>query len=197
MSSKVRVLIVDEMALVRDGLKRVLELTDSLEVVGTATHGLEAVELACKLSPDVVLMDMDILRTNEVEAISRIKREGLARSVVILSIYGDSRARWKARLLVGAVTFVKKNTPIAELVEIIRESGTAGADESAPAEVPFCPRCVLGDVYSPMEEAGYVKGHRVVECPECGYVMHEDPETDCPSPPKSGITDYLRPLTEE
>lgn len=174
MSDKVRVLIVDEMALVRDGLKRVLELTDGLEVVGTAVHSSEAVELARKLSPDVVLMDMDIPSKNEVEAISRIKQEGLARSVVILSIYGDNKARWEARLP-GAVTFVEKNTPIAELVEIIRESGTAGAVEGATAEVAFCPRCALGDIYVPMEEAGYVKGYRVLECPECGYVMHEDP----------------------
>ncbi|MGA9349831.1 MAG: response regulator transcription factor [Anaerolineae bacterium] len=181
MSDKVRVLIVDEMALVLDGLKRVFELTDGLEVVGTATHSLEAVELARKVSPDVVLMDVDIPRTNEVEAINRIQREGLAHSVVILSFYGDSKARWKAGPL-GAATLVEKNTPIAELVEIIRESGTAGADEGAPAEVPFCPRCALGDVHAPMEEAGYVKGHKVVECPECGYVMHQDPATDCPSP---------------
>ncbi len=196
MSDKVQVLIVDEMALVRDGLKRVLELTDGLEVVGMATHSLEAVELARKLSPDVVLMDIDMPGTDEVEAISRIKREGLARSVVTLSINGGNKARWKAGLL-GAATFVEKNTPIPELVEIIRESGTAVADESAPAEVSLCPRCALGDVYLPMEEAGYVKGYKVVECPECGYVMHEDPKTDCPSPPKPGIADYLQPPTEE
>jgi CheY-like chemotaxis protein len=192
MSDKVRVLIVDEMALVRDGLKRVLELTDGLEVVGMATHSLEAVELARKLSPDVVLMDIDMPGTDEVEAISRIKREGLARSVVTLSINGGNKARWKAGLL-GAATFVEKNTPIPELVEIIRESGTAVTDESALAEVPFCPRCALGDVHVLMDEAGYVKGHRVVECPECGYVMHEDPEADCPFPPKPAIADYLRP----
>jgi CheY-like chemotaxis protein len=196
MSDKVRVLIVDEMALVRDGLKRVLELTDGLEVVGMATHSLEAVELARKLSPDVVLMDIDMPGTDEVEAISRIKREGLARSVVTLSINGGNKARWKAGLL-GAATFVEKNTPIPELVEIIRESGTAVTDESAPAEVPFCPRCALGDVHILMDEAGYVKGHRVVECPECGYVMHEDPETDYLSPPKPAIADYLRPGMEE
>lgn len=172
MSDKVRVLIADEMALVREGLKRVLELTDDLEVVGMATHSLEAVELARKLSPDVVLMDIDLPGTNEAEAISKIQREGLARSVIILSIYGDGKAQWKAGFCVA--TFVEKNTPIAKLVEIIRESGTAGAGESTPAELSFCPRCALGDVYLPMEEAGYVKGHRVVECPECGYVMHED-----------------------
>jgi CheY-like chemotaxis protein len=196
MSDKVRVLIADEMALVRESLKRVLELTDGLEVVGTATHSSEAVELARKSSPDVVLMDIDIPGANEVEAINKIKREGLAHSVVILSIYGDSRARWKVRLL-GTATFVEKNTPIPELVEIIRESGTAVTDESAPAEVPFCPRCALGDVHILMDEAGYVKGHRVVECPECGYVMHEDPETDYLSPPKPAIADYLRPGMEE
>ena len=186
MSDKVRVLIVDEMALVLDSLKRVFELTEGLEVVGTATHSLEAVELARKVSPDVVLMDIDIPRTNEVEAINRIKQEGLARSVVILSFYRDSKARWKAGPL-GAATLVEKNTPITELVEIIRESGIADADEGIPADVPFCPRCALGDVHVLMEEGGYVKGHRVVECPECGYVMHEDPETGRDlSPPDRG-----------
>ena len=64
MSDKVRVLIVDEMALLLDSLKRVFELTEGLEVVGTATHSLEAVELARKVSPDVVLMDIDIPRTD-------------------------------------------------------------------------------------------------------------------------------------
>jgi DNA-binding NarL/FixJ family response regulator len=114
-----RILIVDDLARVREGLKMVLELEEDLKVVGEAADGLEAVNLAEMLMPDIVLMDLEMPRLDGLEATRQIKQRALAGGVVVLTIHSDSQSRERA-VAVGADAFVEKGTPVGELIEVIR-----------------------------------------------------------------------------
>jgi NarL family two-component system response regulator LiaR len=121
MTSHTRILIVDDLAHVRRELSTILGLTPGLEVVGEAADGLEAVRQAEALHPDVVLMDLVMPGLDGIEATRQIKRRGLARSVVVLTLHGGPAARDKAAQA-GADAFVEKGTDITALVEAIRRA---------------------------------------------------------------------------
>jgi len=117
--TKIRVIIVDDLARVRQGLRAVLELEEDLEVVGEATNGLEAVQLAEKLSPDIVLMDLKMPVMDGFEATRQIKDRHLAKGVVVLTIHGDSNARERATRA-GVDAFVEKAAAVGTLTATIR-----------------------------------------------------------------------------
>jgi DNA-binding NarL/FixJ family response regulator len=119
-AARIRILIADDKERVRQDLKTVLGLVEGLEVIGEAADGLEAVHQAEKLSPDVVLMDLEMPRMDGFEATRQIKDRCLARRVVALTVYGDDSVRSRADRA-GADAFVEKGTPIQMLSEIIRQ----------------------------------------------------------------------------
>ena len=118
--SKIKILIVDDKERVRQDLRTALGLMEGLEVIGEVANGLEAVREAEKLSPDVVLMDLQMPRMDGFEATRQIKDRCLARGVVALTVYGDDTARERADRA-GADAFVEKGTSIQTLSEIIRQ----------------------------------------------------------------------------
>jgi NarL family two-component system response regulator YdfI len=85
----IRVLVVDDHMVVREGLRTILETADDLELVGEATDGAEAVRLVAELSPDVVLMDLRMPNVDGIEAIGQIKARHPDVEVVILTTYND------------------------------------------------------------------------------------------------------------
>lgn len=117
---KIKILVVDDLARVREGLKTVLELEEDLEVVGEAADGVEALQQAEKLSPDIVLMDLEMPGLDGFEATRQIKHRHLTRGVVVLTIHGDNRSRQRATQM-GADAFVEKGTTTDELIEAIRQ----------------------------------------------------------------------------
>ena len=94
--SKIRVLLCDDHAVVREGTRRLLEEEPDIEVVGEASDGLEAIEKAEKLSPDVVAMDVSMPRMNGIDATKRIKEKNPScrylpsRPMTISRMYRDS-----------------------------------------------------------------------------------------------------------
>jgi DNA-binding NarL/FixJ family response regulator len=118
---RIRILVVDDLARVREGLRTVLELEEDLEVVGEAADGFEAVQLAERLSPDIVLMDLEMPGLDGFEATWQIKHRDLARGVVVLTIHSDIHSRQRAASM-GADVFVEKGTPPEELIEAIRRA---------------------------------------------------------------------------
>jgi DNA-binding NarL/FixJ family response regulator len=115
----VRVLLVDDQPLLRTGFRMVLGTEPGLTVVGEAGDGEEAVELARRLLPDVVLMDIRMPRLDGVEATRRIVEAGLRTRVLVLTTF-DLDEYVVGALRAGASGFVTKDVPADELVDAIR-----------------------------------------------------------------------------
>jgi DNA-binding NarL/FixJ family response regulator len=116
----IKIIIVDDLARVRLGLRAVLELMEDLQIVGEATNGLEAVHMVKELRPDVVLMDLEMPRMNGFEATRHIKHHHQSTGVIALSIRGDKEARQQAEMA-GVDAFVEKGEPFDKLFSTIRQ----------------------------------------------------------------------------
>jgi DNA-binding NarL/FixJ family response regulator len=115
----VRVLVVDDQALVRAGFVKLLEPEDDLRVVGEAADGAEAVEAAVRTHPDVVLMDIRMPRLDGIEATRRIRAARNAARVLVLTTYDLDEYVFDA-LKAGASGFLLKDAPADQLVAGIR-----------------------------------------------------------------------------
>ncbi|MEU8240493.1 response regulator transcription factor [Actinoplanes missouriensis] len=122
----IRVLLVDDQQLVRAGLRMLCDAEPGLEVVGEAGDGRAAVELAARLSPDVIVMDLRMPGVDGITATSRIVGERPAARVLVLTTFGDDDHLYPA-LQAGACGFLLKDAPPAELLNGIRQ---AAAGES-------------------------------------------------------------------
>jgi len=115
----IRVIIADDHHLVRQGIRALLEKADDIEVVGEAADGQEAVELAERLAPDVLVMDIAMPRLSGTQAAGRVRALGAATQVVILSMYSDETLVRQA-LRNGAKGYLLKRSVTEELLLAIR-----------------------------------------------------------------------------
>ncbi len=115
----IRVLIVDDHTLVRDGIRALLGLTAGIEVVGEATNGKEALEMVKQLVPDVVLMDLAMPVMGGLEATRRIRKEFPGTKVLALTQYDDSEYVVPV-IEAGARGFVTKMAAFTELATAIQ-----------------------------------------------------------------------------
>jgi two-component system, NarL family, nitrate/nitrite response regulator NarL len=115
----IRILLVDDQAVVRRALRGRFHLELDLEVVGEASTASEALSLARALSPDVVLMDIEMPEMDGIEVTAALRRVVPQSAVVILSIYDDTQTRRRAQAA-GAVAFVEKRGATDSLLSAIR-----------------------------------------------------------------------------
>ena len=116
---KIRVLVVDDHTLVRDGIRALLQLVADIEVVGEATNGKEALEKVEELTPDVVLMDLAMPIMGGLEATRRIRRQFPGTKVLALTQYDDSE--YVVPIIeAGARGFVTKMAAFSELTSAIQ-----------------------------------------------------------------------------
>jgi DNA-binding NarL/FixJ family response regulator len=120
MGNKLKVLLVDDHALVRRGFRRMLEDEPSIQVVGEASDGLEAVESAEKLQPDVIVMDCALPQINGIEASRRILAARPETKILMLSMHSEDTLIRQA-LEVGAKGYVLKNAMDLDLVSAIKK----------------------------------------------------------------------------
>lgn len=116
---KIRVLVVDDHIIVRDGICSLLRLTSDIETVGEAANGREAIEMASKLRPDLVLMDISMPIMGGVEATRRICKEFPGTKVLVLTQHDDSEHVFAA-IEAGAYGFISKTAASSELTSGIR-----------------------------------------------------------------------------
>ncbi len=126
MSDPIRVLVVDDHVIVRNGLAQLLATSDEFELVGTAGDGREAVALVESLSPDVVLMDLSMPEMDGVEATHAITRRAPGTKIVILSSFSEHQ-RVLAALDAGAEGYVLKHADPEQILAAIDAVHRGGA----------------------------------------------------------------------
>ncbi len=117
--TRMRVLVTDDHAIVRDGICALLAVTDDIEAVGEATNGREALEMVASLAPDIVLMDIVMPLMDGLEATRRIHRKFPQTKVIVLTQYED-REYVLPVIEAGASGFVSKAAAASELLSAIR-----------------------------------------------------------------------------
>ena len=135
--SKIRVLLAEDHAIVREGLRRLLEAEADIEVVGEAADGHEAVEKAQELTPDVVVMDISMPRLNGLEATRRIKKQVPQVKVLILTVHKTDEYIFPI-LHAGASGYVVKDAAPEDLISAIR-----AANEGEPFLSPVISKRVV------------------------------------------------------
>lgn len=132
----IRIVIVDDHAVVREGLRNFLDLQEGLEVVGEASDGAEGVEVALRTHPDVILMDLFMPEHDGVEAMRELRRRLPASRVIVLTSFLDED-RLLPAMRAGAAGYLLKNVEPSELARAIRaaDRGEAIIDPSAAARL--------------------------------------------------------------
>ena len=115
----IRILIAEDHAMIREGLKQLLEMEPDIKVVAMAADGRQAVDAYVSMRPDVVLMDVNMPRMNGLEAIREIREKDAEARVLMLTIHQDREYLFKA-LELGAMGYVLKDAESRVLVEAIR-----------------------------------------------------------------------------
>jgi len=116
--SKIKVLVVDDHAMFRQGIRALLEGCEDVEIVGEATEGMEAIEKVLQLAPQVVLMDIAMPVMGGLEATRRIQKESPNTRVLVLTQYEDSEYILSL-LRAGAKGYISKTATASELVSAI------------------------------------------------------------------------------
>jgi two-component system response regulator NreC len=124
--STVRIVIADDHAVVREGIRMILDAEPTFEVVGEATTGREAVELVRRLRPHVVVMDISMPEMNGVEATREIRRLSPDTQVLILTMHEDESYVFQL-LQLGAAGYVLKRAAASDLVEAVRAAARGEA----------------------------------------------------------------------
>lgn len=119
----IRVLIVDDHPLFRQGIRWNLEAAEDITVVGEAENGQEAIKLSDKFQPRVVLVDINLPGLNGLEVARVIKRHHPATAIVVLSVYEDDEQLFQA-IKVGAAAYSSKDVHPKDLLTIIRQVAT-------------------------------------------------------------------------
>ncbi len=119
MPEPIRVLLVDDQRLMRDGLRTLLELESDLEVVGEAANGQQAVQVYAELKPNVVLMDIRMPNMNGVEATERLCQDWPEANIIILTTFDDDEYVFDG-LRAGAKGYLLKDVSGEELATAVR-----------------------------------------------------------------------------
>jgi two-component system NarL family response regulator len=119
MGNPIRLLVVDDHHVVRQGLIALLKIMPGIEVVGEAGDGLEAVEMHRKLTPDITLMDLQLPKLGGVDAIAKIRESSPAARFIVLTTFDGDEDIYRA-LQAGAKAYLLKGMTVEELMSTIQ-----------------------------------------------------------------------------
>lgn len=120
MEQPIRILIADDHAIVREGMKALIAIKSDMEVIGEAVDGLEVVELARLLNPDVILLDLMMPRQDGLAALKAIKEENSQARILVLTSFGQDEKVWAA-INGGALGYLLKESSPRRLIQAIRD----------------------------------------------------------------------------
>ena len=120
MDRKIRIVIVDDSEQTRENIRAIFGYEESIDIIGEAQNGLEAVELARELRPDIILMDINMPEMDGIKAARTITEEGLEGAIIIMSIQ-EEREYLKKAMSAGARDFVVKPFRVNELIDTIKK----------------------------------------------------------------------------
>jgi DNA-binding NarL/FixJ family response regulator len=143
--NRVRVLIVDDHAVVRAGLRMLLSADPEMDITGEAGDGSQALRMTTELNPDVVLMDISMPDMNGIEATTELLRYCPGIRVVILSMYDDENSV-VAAIRSGARAFVLKKASSSELLDALRTVARGGSYLSSQVSDRLLSRIQRGDL---------------------------------------------------
>ena len=130
----IRLLLVDDQEIFREGLGELLSIREDIEVIGQAGDGEEAISLTAKLQPDVILMDVRMPGCNGVEATRTINQRYPWIRIVVLTVFDDDEYIGQS-LQAGAIGYLLKRTPAEQIVTAIR-SAHSGYSQLGPTIAP-------------------------------------------------------------
>lgn len=145
MSSRIRVLIVDDHAIVREGLMTLLAEEDDIEIVGEARNGREAVQMAATHRPDVILMDLVMPEMDGIAATKAIREKGLPGRVLVLTSFSEDQ-RVPDAIQAGAIGYMLKDVLKGDLLRAIQS-----AARGEPALHPEAQRQLMRQMVAPSE----------------------------------------------
>lgn len=115
----IKLMLVDDHNLVREGIKRILEKEKEFKIIGEATDGLEAVKKAIRLNPDIILMDINMPNSNGLEALRKLKDLGIKCKVIILTTEAKKEYIIEANKI-GADAYLEKTITSSNLIKVIK-----------------------------------------------------------------------------
>jgi len=116
----IRIIVVDDESVVRDGVVAILSYQDDMKVVGEGGDGARAVELAGQMKPDVVLLDMVMPKQTGLEAIPQIKEVSPSSRILVLTSFAESDRVYQS-IKAGALGYLRKDATRAQLLQAIRD----------------------------------------------------------------------------
>ena len=144
-TSRIRLMVVDDHAIIRKGIKAVLELVPDMEIVGEAETGLEAIKLDEQLKPDVILMDLVMPDMDGIESIRQIKLKRSDARILVLTTFAGEEMVFPA-IKAGALGYHLKDSSPETLIDAIREVYRGEASLH-----PVIARKVLSEISAPSE----------------------------------------------
>ena len=145
MVNTIRILIADDHSIVRQGLRALIDTEPDMEAVGEASDGIEAVEQAKALQPDVILLDMVMPRKNGLEAIVDIKEENADARILVLTSFAEDDKVFPA-IKAGALGYLLKDSSPRELLQAIRD-----VHQGASSLHPSIARMLIAEISQPSD----------------------------------------------